>query len=73
MIRDGSVTNPAGEALVGTSDEFERAELTKSWALADKQQQEKTEATTRRERQTEDFTAGFLLEPTNLEPWHTSR
>jgi hypothetical protein len=35
----------------------------KSPALADKQQQEKTEATTRMEKHRRDFTAGFLSEP----------
>src|ERR1700728_4300595 len=54
--------SPGGE-LAAAWGGFERGELTKSAATADKQPLEQTEATTRLERQRGSFTAGLLLEP----------
>src|ERR1700730_9014693 len=53
----------SGDGVAAGSDRFETAASEKSPALADKQQLEKTEATTRTMKQRGDFTAGFLLEP----------
>jgi hypothetical protein len=65
MNCDEFVTSPSGGEVAAASDGFETVELAESPALADKQQQGKTEATTRTrmKRQRGNFTAGFLLEP----------
>ena len=61
MNSDESVTDPSPSGKVASSsDWFETAGLAKSPALADRQQQEKAEATTRMEKQSGNFTAGFL-------------
>src|SRR5258708_39391813 len=70
--RSGPVIMNSEEAATGSScgdevaaawDEFETAASAKSPALAGRQQQAKTEATTRVQKQRGNFTAGFLLEP----------
>jgi len=62
MNCDEVMTGPSsGEEVAAASGGFEAATSAKVSALADKQQQEKNEATTRTERQRGDFTAGFLL------------
>lgn len=65
MNSAGGASSPSsGGGLAAASDGFEEAELPESAALADTQQQEQIEATTRMERQRGSFTAGFPLEPT---------
>src|SRR5713101_8059788 len=64
MNYDEAATGPSsGEEDAAVSDVFETASSAKSPALADKQPLQKTEATTRMEKQRGNFTAGFLLEP----------
>jgi hypothetical protein len=60
MNSDESVIDSSpGDGVAFNSDWFETAELAKSRALADKQQQESAEAATRMEKRG-NFTAGFL-------------
>jgi hypothetical protein len=63
MNCDEFVTGSSGGEIAAASDGFETPELERSPALADKQQQEKIEATARMESQRGNFTAGFLFEP----------
>src|SRR6267143_2897750 len=71
MNSDEAATGPSSRGeLADAWDGFETAAAAKSPALANKQQLQKTEATTRMEKQRGNFTAGFLLEPARS---HTTR
>src|SRR5258708_3903788 len=64
MNSEEAATGPScGDDVAAASDGFETATPAKSSALAGKQQQAKTETTTRVQKQRGDFTAGFLSEP----------
>src|ERR1700730_9049296 len=67
MNSEEAATGPScGDEVAAASDGFETAAPAKSSALAGKQPQAKTETTTRVQKQSGDFTAGFLSEPARL-------
>jgi hypothetical protein len=64
MNSDEFVIVPSGGEVAAVWEGFEAVELSEFRAFADKE--EKTRATTRRDRQRGTFTEGYLFEPVKL-------